>query len=121
MEVSQILCSLEEITPLELRIVRDKKEVSLWNEYMDRYHYLGYKHPIGDTLRYFIVSKNLNNRLLGCLMFTSAVWHLSDRDTWIDWDTKDREKRLNLILNNNRFLIFPWVKVDNLASKALSM
>ncbi len=120
-EGSQILCSLEEITPLELRIVKDKKEVSLWNEYVDRYHYLGYKHPIGDTLRYFIVSKNLNNRLLGCLMFTSAVWHLSDRDTWIGWDKKDREKRLNLIVNNNRFLIFPWVKVDNLASKALSI
>jgi hypothetical protein len=116
-----ILCSLEEITPLELRIVKDKNEVSLWNEYVDRYHYLGYKHPIGDTLRYFIVSKKLNNRLLGCLMFTPAVWHLSDRDTWIGWDKKDREKRLNLIVNNNRFLIFPWVKVENLAGKALSI
>ena len=29
MEETQILCSLEEITPLELRIVKDKKEVSL--------------------------------------------------------------------------------------------
>ena len=53
-EETQILCSIEEITPLELRIVTDNKEVSLWNEYVDRYHYLGYKHPIGDTLRYFI-------------------------------------------------------------------
>jgi len=88
---------------------------------VDRYHYLGYKHPIGDTLRYFIVSKNLNNRLLGCLMVTPAVWHLSDRDTWIGWEKKDRAKRLKLIVNNNRFLIFPWVKVDNLASKALSI
>jgi len=120
-EETPILCSLEEITPLELRIVKDKKEVSLWNEYVDRYHYLGYKHPIGDTLRYFIVSKNLNNRLLGCLMFIPAVWHLSDRDTWVGWDKKDRVKRLNLIVNNNRFLIFPWVKVDNLASKSLSI
>ena len=120
-EETQILCSLDEITPLELWIVKDKKEVSLWNEYVDRYHYLGYKHPIGDTLRYFIVSKNLNNRLLGCLMFTPAVWHLSDRDAWIGWEKKDRAKRLKLIVNNNRFLIFPWVKVDNLASKALSI
>jgi len=120
-EGAQIVCSLEDIAPLELRIVRDKDEVSLWNEYVDRYHYLGYKHPIGDTLRYFIVSKKLNNRLLGCLMFTPAVWHLSDRDTWIGWDKKDREKRLNLIVNNNRFLIFPWVKVENLAGKALSI
>ena len=117
----QLLCSLEEIAPLELRIVKDKTEAALWNEYVDRYHYLGYKHPIGDTLRYFIVSKKLNNQLLGCLMFTPAVWHLSDRDTWIGWEKKDREKRLSLIINNNRFLIFPWVKVDNLAGKALSV
>ena len=120
-EETQLICSLEGITPLELRIVKDKNEVSLWNEYMDRYHYLGYKHPIGDTLRYFIVSKKLNNRLLGCLMFTPAVWRLSDRDTWIGWDKKDREKRLNLIVNNNRFLILPWIKVENLAGKALSI
>jgi len=120
-EEAQIVCLLKEITPLELRIVKDKDEVSLWNEYVDRYHYLGYKHPIGDTLRYFIVSKKLNNRLLGCIMFTPAVWRLSDRDIWIGWDKKDREKRLNLIVNNNRFLIFPWVKVENLAGKALSI
>lgn len=116
---TEIKCSLEEITPLELRIVKEKEEVSLWNEYVDRYHYLGYKHPIGSSLRYFIVSKS--NRLLGCLMFSSSAWSLSDRDNWIGWDKKDRAKHLNLIINNNRFLIFPWVKVDNLASKILSM
>jgi hypothetical protein len=99
-EETQIVCSLEEIAPLELKIVKDKDEVCIWNEYVDRYHYLGYKHPIGDTLRYFIVSKKLNNRLMGCLMFTPAVWHLSDRDSWLGWDKKDREKRLNLIVNN---------------------
>lgn len=115
-----IKCSLEEITPLELQIVKDKKEVSLWNEYVERYHYLGYKHPIGDTLKYFIVSKSLN-RPLGCLMFTPAVWHLSDRDTFIGWNKKEREKHLKLVINNNRFLIFPWVKVENLASKAISL
>jgi len=120
-EETQIVCSLEEIAPIELKIVKDKDEICLWNEYVDRYHYLGYKHPIGDSLRYFIVSQKLNNRLLGCLMFTSAVWHLSNRDSLIGWDKKDRKKRLNLIVNNNRFLIFPWIKVENLASKALSI
>jgi len=118
---NQLVCSLEEIIPIELKIVKDKDEVSLWNEYVDRYHYLSYKHPIGDTLRYFIISKKLNNRLLGCLMFSSSVWSLADRDNWIGWDKSDREKRLNLVINNNRFLIFPWVKVENLASKALSI
>ncbi|MGA1823301.1 MAG: Druantia anti-phage system protein DruA, partial [bacterium] len=54
-EESQIICPLEEIVPIEIGIVKDKDEVCLWNEYVDRYHYLGYKHPIGANLRYFIV------------------------------------------------------------------
>lgn len=39
----------------------------------------------------------------------------------IGWEEKHREKLLHLILSNDRFLIFPWVKVPNLASKALSI
>ena len=30
-------------------------------------------------------------------------------------------KRLTLIVNNSRFLIFPWIKIDNLASQALAL
>jgi hypothetical protein len=33
----------------------------------------------------------------------------------------DRKARLNLIVNNSRYLIFPWVHIKNLASKALSL
>jgi hypothetical protein len=55
------------------------------------------------------------------LLFSASVWHLADRDQWIDWDKKDREKRLNLVINNIRFLIFPWVIFPNLASKALAL
>ena len=33
----------------------------------------------------------------------------------------DRKVRLNLIINNSRYLIFPWVHIRNLASKALSL
>jgi len=58
---------------------------------------------------------------LGCLLFSSSTWHLSDRDQWIGWSKNEREARLNLVVNNTRFLIFPWVRVPNLASKALSM
>jgi len=31
-----------------------KKIADLWNEYIDRYHYVDYEHPIGSHLRYFI-------------------------------------------------------------------
>src|SRR5439155_39358 len=40
---------------------------------------------------------------------------------WIGWDDKHRKKLLHLVLSNDRFLIFPWVQVPNLASHALSL
>lgn len=117
-----IACSLGELGPVELKLVSGEADAALWNEYVDRYHYLGYKHPIGAALKYFIVAYHTNQTvLLGCLLFSSSVWHLSDRDQWIGWTKNEREKHLNLVVNNTRFLIFPWVNVPNLASKALSM
>ena len=38
--------TLDEVRPLEMRIVvRGTREGSLWNEFVARYHYLGYKTP----------------------------------------------------------------------------
>ncbi len=115
-----IKCNLDTLGDIHLEIVTEKTQVALWNEYVDRHHYLGYRHPIGASLKYFIVSGDTPGKILGCMLFSASVWQLADRDQWIGWEKKDREKRLNLIINNNRFLIFPWVKVSNLASHALS-
>ncbi len=75
---------------------------------------------MGASLRYFIVSGRPDKQILGCLLFSASVWPLADRDLWIGWDRTDREKRLNLVINNSRFLIFLWVNVPNLASHVLS-
>lgn len=116
-----IECELGALGSIELERVTDKKDVTLWNELVDRYHYLGYRHPIGATLKYFIVSQTPERQILGCLQFSASVWHLADRDNWIGWQTEDREQRLNRVINNTRFLILPWVRVDNLASHSLSI
>lgn len=112
---------LNRLGAIELMIITEKDDIELWNEYVDRYHYLGYRRPIGESLRYFIVAQNYPDTILGCLLFSpTSTYALSCRDEWIGWNEKDRKKCLNLILNNNRFLILPWVKVKNLASKVLS-
>ena len=118
---SPIECTLDALGPITLNVVTEKADVALWNEYVDRYHYLHYKHAIGASLKYFIISDKPDRQILGCLLFSASVWHLSDRDQWIGWDKKDREQRLNLVINNSRFLIFPWVNVYNLATKVLSI
>lgn len=119
---AEIECSLAQLMPICVRKVTQKEDIELWNEFVDRYHYLGYRRPRGTHMRYFIVSKGEDDaKILGCLLFSFPVWSLACRDQWLGWNLDERKKHLHLILNNNRFLIFPWVKVQNLASKVLSL
>ena len=107
---------LTEIGPVSLEIVSSKETKGLWNEYMERYHYLGYKRPFGFHLRYFIVS---DRGRLGCVLLAGASKALAARDRWIGWSTEHRMKNLPWVVNNTRLLIFPWVLVKNLASHIL--
>lgn len=111
--------SVADYEPVKLEPVRQIENIRLWNEYIERYHTLGYKRPFGAHQRYFLLSGS--KQKLGCLLFAAAAWALEDRDTWIGWSELDRSLRVNLIINNTRFLIFPWVHIKNLASKALSL
>ena len=111
--------TLRDLGVVYLEPVMGRDAISHWNEYVHRYHALGYRRPFGSHQRYFIVSES--GQQLGCLLFAAAAWALAPRDNWIGWSKPDRSVRLNLILNNSRYLIFPWVRVKNLASKALSL
>jgi len=115
---SLIKCPLAELMPITLQVVSDKEQVEEWNEFVDRYHYLGYRRLIGSHLRYYMVDRY--GRKLGCLSFSFASTTLLCRDEWIGWTEQHRQKHLNLVINNNRFLIFPWVAVEHLASKILA-
>ncbi len=99
--------------------VRDKEESSLWKEYIERYHYLRYRTPFGCQQKYFIRLET--GELLGCLLYSASAWSVECRDKWIGWDREQKSRRLHLIINNSRFLIFPWVMIKNLASKVLSL
>ncbi len=107
---------LADLGPVRLEIVADKKSDALWKEYMARYHYLGYHKPFGYTLRYFIES---DRGPLGCILFSGAAKAIGARDRWIGWTPKQRLQNQAWVINNSRFLIFPWVVVKNLASHVL--
>lgn len=117
----EIKGNVADVAPIELEAVRSQDNIRLWNEYVERYHVLGYKRPFGAHQRYFIWSGTEPKQRLGCLLFSASSWALAERDNWIGWNKEARGQRLHLIVNNSRFLIFPWVKVKNLASKALSL
>jgi len=113
-----IITELANISPIHLKLVREKPEHQFWNELMDRHHYLGFKTPYGAHLKYLVTSNC--GKPLACLQFSSPARRVQPRDEFIGWDDKTRKKNLQKIVQNSRFLILPWVKVKNLASCILA-
>lgn len=105
------------LKPLTFQLVTEQKQFKLWKEYVQRYHYLGYKLIVGPQLKYFVTSKQ---NVIACMAFGGAAWTVEPRDSWIGWDHQTRKRNLKLIINNVRFLILPWVTSKNLASTILS-
>ena len=108
---------VQALDALRLGLVQ-RAHSALWNEYIDRYHYLGYKPLAGAQLRYFAYA---GERVVGLFGFGAAAWKTGPRDSWIGWSHEQRQRNLGAVVNNARFLILPWVRVPCLASKLLSM
>lgn len=107
-----------EASGLELHFeLVNPKTSSFWNELIDRYHYLGYSPLAGAQLRYFVRAKEQIVALLG---FCAAAWKVAARDAFIGWNPEKRQQHLHQLVNNSRFLILPWIKSKNLASRILS-
>lgn len=104
--------------PIKLVIAKPGEDLKRWRAYIEQYHMLGYKNVFGSQLHYFIKSGDTE---LGCIQFSASSWALEQREKWIGWNVDDRRARLNLIINNSRYLIFPWVHISNLASRTLSL
>jgi hypothetical protein len=94
-------------------MVRGKEREKVYNGFIGSYHYLGYHQGAGEQLKYLVYG---DGRLLSCIGFGAAAWKVACRDRFIGWDSRLREKRLNRIVNNHRFLILPWIRVPHLAS-----
>ena len=103
---------------LQLKLVAPGPESLLWNEYIQRYHYLRHRTLPGAQLRYFAQTQGEIVALLG---FGAAAWKTSPRDLFIGWTPAQRQCHLHLVVNNARFLILPWVCSRHLASKLLGM
>jgi len=110
-------CSVEALRPIWLETVEGGR-TRLWNEYVQRYHPLGYRQPFGYRLRYYI---RCERGRLGCLLVSGAAKALRGRDRWIGWTQIERLQRLAWVVNLSRHLVFPWVEVRNLSSHALGL
>ena len=115
----EITGTLSDLEPLSLRGADADDDRTLWRELVDRHHHLGCPHPFGSSLHWFVT--DARGRRLGCLLVEAGSRQLPARDDWIGWNARQREQHLHLVVQNSRFLILPWVRVGNLASRVLSM
>jgi hypothetical protein len=115
---SDLVGIIDEFSSPIFKVVQQTSDRQLWNYLIDNYHYKGCRITVGRHLKYFV---HIDNQLIGCFAFADSVLKLTARDQWIGWTKQQREANLHLIINNVRFLILPWVKIRNLASKLLSL
>ena len=109
--------SAGQLGEIEFRQVQGRRESALWNELVERHHYLGYEPLPGAQMRYFVCARS---RLLALLGFGASAWKVAPRDRFIGWSHEQRTTKLSLVVNNARFLILPWVRSRNLASRLLA-
>ena len=55
------------------------------------------------------------------MLFGSAAWKCADRDAFLGWERGPRERNLQKLTNNTRFLVLPWVAIPDLASHVLGI
>lgn len=111
-----VACTLAELGAVRLRPLVGADDELQCNAAIGSFHPLGYKKPFGYVMRYRIEVGDLG---LGYLLFSGAAKKIRSRDEWIGWSEQQRSHNVPWVVNNSRFLIFPWVKVPHLASHVL--
>lgn len=113
-----VIAGLKDLSPLTIHIPEPLSyEEACFGYYVSQYHYLGFHRTVGQNLK--LIIKDRFERDLACLLFGSAAWQTAPRDTFIGWNPEVRSRNINLMTNNTRFLILPWVNVPHLASHIL--
>jgi Domain of unknown function (DUF4338) len=107
---------IDQMGPLQFTQVRRTPEERLFNSLLEQYHYLKYQQPVGEHAKYLVWAKE---RPIACLAWSSAPRHLGSRDRYIGWSAEARRSNIRFIAYNTRYLILPWVRIENLASHIL--
>ncbi len=115
-----ICARLDELTPLQVTLaVARSSDTRLLHQLLASHHYLGFRTNVGETIGYLV--RDRRDRVVACAIFGAAAWKTAPRDAFIGWDADLRAKRLAGVVNNNRYLILPWVEVPHLASHVLGL
>ena len=107
-----------DLATLTVEPVLTTADSRLWNTYIEHHHYLGHQLMPGAQLRYFVRTAG---HIIAALGFGASAWKFKPRDQLIGWTAEQRQRNLHLVVNNARFLILPWIRCKNLASRILAL
>ena len=102
--------------PLVVRPILEMEQAT-WRWWIQRFHYLGCRPLIGESIRYVAFWQRQPAAVLG---WASATLHNAARDEFIGWDAETRRHRLHRVVSNVRFLMLPSVSERHLASRILA-
>jgi SRSO17 transposase len=116
-ETRPLAGSLKEFQPIMIHLVNRTELEPVWDHMVRTYHYLGYHQMIGPRIKYLACHGDVP---IAALSYNRAALKVGARDRYLGWDEEQRLKLLPHVVNNNRFLILPWVHIRYLASHLLS-
>ena len=104
--------------PVQLERVDGRVQRRRVTELLRAHHYRGYSGAVGENIQY--LAKDRRRQELAVMVFGAAAWKVAGRDSFIGWSPAQRQAGLRWIVNQQRFLILPWVQVPQLASSLLA-
>lgn len=117
-QATPIVEPLQRLVPdLTLTAVDGLAPQKLFKALVATHHYLGYRQPTGPCLSYLVFWQD---RPVACARFGPPAWKVEARDRFLGWSQAQRQIHRHQLVNNDRFLILPWVRVRSLASFILS-
>jgi SRSO17 transposase len=117
LDTSPMQGAVHAVPPITVAVASHSPLEPLWDRLVRDYHYLGYQKLLGHRLKYLAV---LEGRPVAALAFSAPARVLRVRDQWVGWSAAQRTAHLDRVVNNSRFLILPWVAIQNLASHVLA-
>jgi len=117
-DTTPISCNISELEPVQVKMVRHTDLEPLYDSLIDQYHYLGYVQIVGNHLKYMAFAGEIP---VACIGWGSAAWAVQSREEFVGWTQPVKNKNLHFVMNNNRYLVLPWVVVKCLASNVLAL
>jgi hypothetical protein len=101
-----------------LLLLTKPEQIARCDQAIIEHHYLHDVTLVGEHLRYAFVYKG---QWLAVATWSSAAFHLKDRDQFIGWNAEQCRRRLLLLANNSRLLVLPDCHSPNLISRFMKL